>query len=47
MMEKHKRRRRREEKFACKAKSGKSQEKERNTHKIFPPCIISLLYQAR
>ena len=37
----------REEKFACKAKSRKSR-KKRNTHtKIFPPCIISLLYQAR
>ena len=37
----------REEKFARKAKSRKSR-KKRNTHtKIFPPCIISLLYQAR
>ena len=37
----------REEKFARKAKSRKSR-KKRNTHtKIFPPCIISLLDQAR
>jgi hypothetical protein len=32
----------------ARAKSRKKSEKERNTHtKIFPPCIISLLYQAR
>lgn len=49
MKEKPKRRRRREEKFACKkGEKPKKSEKERNTHtKIFPPCIISLLDQAR
>jgi len=47
MMEKKHKEEEREEKFACKAKSRKSR-KKRNTHtKIFPPCIISLLYQAR